>query len=121
MQKTGHIKKFCPLNKNSSGSRGNHGDGGDSKGKSEGKSEKPKKKWHNLNAENKTTMEKNGKKHYWCKTCSYGRGRWVDHEGENCPYKKNISADESGTKDSDNAGLMVINLVDSGFLAIELL
>ena len=62
MQKTGHIKKFCPLNKNSSGG------GGDSKGKSE----KPKKKWHNLNAENKTVMEKNGKKYYWCKNCNYG-------------------------------------------------
>ena len=55
-----------------------------------------KKKWHNSNPENKTTMEKNGKKYFWCKTYNYGRGRWVDREAENCPYNKKKLADESG-------------------------
>ena len=47
-KKTGHSKKFCPLNKNNGGSKGA---GKDSK-KFDGKSEK------------KTTMEKNGKKYF---------------------------------------------------------
>ena len=67
-KKSGHIKKFCPLNKNSSCGSGNRSGSGDSKGKSE----KPKKKWYNLNAENKSTVEKKGKKYYWCKICDYG-------------------------------------------------
>ena len=116
-RKTGHIKKFCPLNKNKNNG-GGKGAGKDSK-KSNSKSEK-KKKWQNTNPDNKLTMEKNGKTFYWCKICNYGHGKLVDHKEEVCPYWRKQNLDES-SPDSDNAGLMVMDLVESGFLAIELL
>ena len=69
---------------------------------SDGKSKK-KKKWHNSNPENKTTMEKNGRKYFWCKIFNYGRGRWVDHKEEVCPNWRKQDLDES-SPNSDNAG-----------------
>ena len=73
-----------------------------------------------MDPDNKLTMEKNGKTYYWCKICNYGREHQVDHKEEFCPYQRKQHSDES-SPDSDNAGLMVVDLVESGFLAIELL
>ena len=52
-KKTGHIKRFCPLNK-----KKNNGGAGKDKKKFDGQSEK--KTWQNSNPENKMSMEKNG-------------------------------------------------------------
>ena len=109
------IKRFCPLNKK----KNDGGAGKDKKKNSDGQSEK-KKKWQNSNPENKMSMEKNGKMYYWCKICNYGRRKWVDHKEEACPYWRKQSLHETST-DSDDAGLMVMDLAESGFLAIELL
>ena len=109
-KKTGHIKKLCPLNNNKNNG-GGKGAGEDSK-RSNGKLEK-KKKWHNTNPDNKLTMEKNGKTYYWCKICNYGRGSWVNHKEEVCLYRRKQNSDES-SPDSDNAGLVVMDLAESG-------
>ena len=114
-KKTGHIQRFCPLSK-----KKNDGGTGKDQKKSDGQSEKKKKKWQNSNPENKMFMEKNGKLYYWCKICNYGHGKWVDQKEEVCPYRHKQSSHETST-DSDDAGLMVMDLAKSGFLAIELL
>ena len=65
-------------------------------------------------------MEHNGKMYHWCKICNFGRGKWVDHKEEACPYRRKQTSHETGT-DSDDAGLMVMDLAECGFLAVNIL
>ena len=109
-KKTGHIHANCPELKNKSK-------------KSEGKSDRKKsdeKKWYNENPENKTHMTRNGKEYYWCGTCNWGRAKWTDrHEPKDCPYKANTTrATETAAEDADGSGLLMMDLVESGFCAI---
>ena len=63
----------------------------------------------------------NGKTYFWCKVCNYTRGKWVEHKTEACPHRHKNTAIDSNPDSEENAGLMVMDLVESGFLAIELL
>ena len=68
-----------------------------------------------------TTKEHNGKTYYWCMNCNYGHDKWVKHKEEVCLHRRKQSSQESSPDDSDDAGLMVMDLAESEFLAIELL
>jgi len=116
-KKSGHIKRFCPLNKSKKTENGASKD----KKKSGGQSEKKKKKWQNSNPDNLEEKVVNGKTYFWCKNCNYTRGKWVDHKTEACPHRAKQNASESSPDSDENAGLLVMDLVESGFLAIELL
>ena len=63
----------------------------------------------------------NGKTYLWCTICDYTHDKWVDHKTEACPHRLKQNSDESSPDSAENAGLMVMDLVESGFLAIELL
>ena len=84
---------------------------------SDDKSEK-KKKWYNSNPESLTTREHNGKTYYWCMNCSFSPVEWVSHKEEACPYRRKQSSQDSSPNDSDDAGLMVMDLAECRFLAI---
>ena len=48
-----------------------------------------RKKWQNVNKDRKSDMKKEGTTYYWCKTCGYSKGRWVNmHKSKDCRYKK---------------------------------
>ena len=74
-------------------------------------------KWQNSNPENLTSKEHNEKTYYWCKICNVGRGKWVDHKKETCPYRRKQTSHETST-DSDDAGLVVMDLAKCGFLVV---
>ena len=72
-----------------------------------------------MNPENKTHMTRNGKEYSWCGTCSWGQGQWTDrHEPTDCPYKVNATrAMETAAEDADGSGLLMMDLVESGFFS----
>ena len=107
-KKPGHICAKCPNLKKK-------------KESSETKQSDVKKKWYNMNPDNKTTMTRDGKTFHWCRTCSFGQGRWTDrHEPKDCPYKSANATRARETKavDADGSGLLMMDLPDSGFCAI---
>ena len=112
--KTGHIAKFCSEMKKKSAGNGKN------KKQSAGASEKKKKKWQNSNSENEATKVVNGKTYKWCTNCNWGKGRWMDHDATSCPHRRKDASTEDNTNDSDEAGLMIIDLVESGFLVINI-
>ena len=66
-------------------------------------------------------MTRDGKTFHWCRTCSYGRGRWTErHEPKDCLYKfaNATRASETEAVDTDGLGLLMMDLVESGFCAI---
>lgn len=121
----GHIRKHCPNRKKSGKNKGKSNGGkakGDSNSQQRDENGDLKKMWYNENKDNKTTMEHEGVTHYWCTICNYGRGRWVkNHKPENCPHKQDNSNPSESTSTNREGGFLVMDLVDSGFLAIELL
>ena len=59
-----------------------------------------------------------GKDYYWCGTCNWGRAKWtIRHEPKDCPYKP-TRATETAAEDADGSGLLMMDLVESGFCAI---
>ena len=52
--------------------------------------------WKNKNNSNLPTLNKLGKKYYWCKHHNQGQGMWVLHKPENCKNKVEDDATESG-------------------------
>ena len=116
-ENTGHIAKFCS-EKTKKTSAGN----GKNKKQSAGASEKKKKKWQNSNSENQATKVVKGKMYKWCTNCNWGKGRWMDHDASNCPHRRKDVSTEDNNNDSDDAGLMVMvmDLAESGFLAINI-
>ena len=41
----------------------------------------------------------------------------MDHDATSCPHRRKDVSTEDDNNDSDEAGLMVMDLVESGFLA----
>ena len=112
--KTGHIAKYCDGKAKKSGNKKKQSAG------NAGSSEKKKKQWQNENTDNETTKVVNGKTYKWCTNCNYTRGKWVDHDVSSCPHRRKDATTEENTNDSDEAGLMIMDLVESGFLAINI-
>ena len=112
--KTGHIAKYCDGKAKKSGNKKKQSAG------NAGTSEKKKKKWQNDNPDNETTKVKNGKTYKWCSVCRWSKGRWTDHDASTCPHRRKDATTEENNNDSDEAGLMVMDLVESGFLAINI-
>ena len=111
----GHIKKQCPHKKKKSGESG----------KGSNNSGQPKKKWYNENLDNKSVMEKEGKTYHWCKNCAFGRGKWTEHKTDDCPHKnkktKTKKSDGDDSNGGNESGFLVMDLIESGFLSVELL
>lgn len=119
----GHVKKDCPNKKQSKKNNGKS-NGGKKEKKNQQKNDDGglEKRWYNKNEDNKTTMEHEGTLHYWCPSCSWGRGRWVDdHKPEDCRHKKSSKKASESTTTNKEGGFLVMDLVDSGFMAIEFL
>ena len=61
----------------------------------------------------------NGKTYKWCTICNWKKERWMDHDVTSCPHRrKDATTDENNNE--DEAGLMIMDLVKSGFLAINI-
>ena len=114
----GHFKKNCPNKKKKGNGNSNGGSNGGSNGNNG-----LKKKWQNNNPENKETMERDGKTYYWCKHCKWGRGTWTNHKSADHIFKnkKGASTDSNEKSEDTNSGLLVMDLIEGGFLSIELL
>ena len=74
-----------------------------------------------MNSDNKATMTRDGKTFHWCVTSSFGRKRWTDsrHKPKDRPYKS-ANADRAKkmeAEDADRLGLLMMDLLDSGFCA----
>lgn len=117
----GHLRKNCPnkkkKGKNKKSNGGKNGNSNDQKRTDDGDL---KKMWYNENKDNKKTMERDGVTHFWCPTCNWGRGRWVDHKPEACRWRKENKSSES-TSSNKEGGFLLMDLVDSGFMAVEFL
>ena len=119
----GHIKKSCPSKKKSGKNKKSNGGKTNGNSNSQKKTDDGdlKKMWYNENKDNKTTMEHDGVSHFWCPTFNWGRGRWVDHKPEECRWKRGNSKSSESTSTNKEGGFLLMDLVDSGFMAIEIL
>lgn len=117
----GHIKKQCP-NKQKKSNNGNQKKSNDGSKKNNGGK---KKNWKNDNPNNKEVCEKDGTTYYWCGHCQWGRGRWTtthktaDHKDKN----GNKVSQETTTDNSaeTGSGFLVMDLIEGGFLAVDIL
>ena len=79
----------------------------------------------NSNPDNKETLEKDGKTYHWCKHCKWGRGTWTDHKSADHIHKhrkkKSTSNDSTEKNEETSSGFLVINLIEGGFLAVDIL
>lgn len=119
----GHIKKHCPNKKKQSGNS-NQSNNKNSNAKTNNNSStndgKLEKRWYNSNPDNKETMERDGKTYFWCQRCKWGRGTWTDHKTDDHKDKKKASSTETSA-DVGESGFLVMDLIESGFLSVELL
>ena len=114
----GHLKKNCPHKKKKSND-GSNGSNGGSNGNNGGL----KKKWQNDNPDNKETMVKDGKTYYWCKHCKWGRGTWTNHKSADHVFKgkKSTSNDSTEKNEETSSGFLVMDLIEGGFLTVDIL
>ena len=50
-------------------------------------------------------------KYFWCKTCGYSKGRWVDsHKSENCRYRK--KKDETSDEEEVEEGNLAVEIAE---------
>ena len=116
----GHFKKNCPNKKKK---KSNGGSAGGSAGGSNNNNGGKKKKWENSNPDNKETLEKDGKTYHWCKHCKFGRGTWTNHKSADHIFKgkKSTSNDSAENTEETGSGFLVMDLIEGGFLAVDIL
>ena len=117
----GHIKKHCPNKKKSSGNtkQSNNANSNAKSGNSSNNDGKLEKRWYNSNPDNKETMERDGKTYFWCQRCKWGRGTWTDHKTDDHRDKKKDST--NNPSEDAGSGFLVMDLIEGGFLTVEIL
>jgi len=69
-------------------------------------------------------LEKDGKTYYWCKHCKWGRGTWTTHKSadhDHDYWKKKRNKDSKDKNEETGSGFLVMDLIEGGFLAVDIL